>query len=685
MKKYFIMAMICFGINLYAQEDTINQIYQTMRNGELTTAESMAKELIEKNPERPDAYHVLGRIYHAQKRYEESIRTLEKSLSFQRQPTWMIGWSYTFLGFDYKEMGEKEKAVEFLQKAIQLNATRNCVNAAAGALRELGVKIEPEIQQYRLSMEGEKAPTFELTDVYGQTHRLEDYAGLPMVVHIGATWCGGCQQEAEWMERLAETFLPKGVVFMTLCPGENEAAVMDYLKHYRSKGIGLIDFRYEVSRQQFRAPGWPVTMVIGADGTVVYHNIGASRDDGKIREILQEQTMDLDVERVEGKVKPYCKDGVCYLPIERRSGPPGDWDYLPRTAFDGENRLWVTFTSNRDGDNNVYLRCYEKGGKKNDLCVTQTIADDYSSDIAITGNGTIWLTWVSDREGKYDIYCRTYREGDWSKELRISRSEDDAFRPRLAIADSGDVWVTYYKWNRQFNDISRDRDLFARYFDGSNWSKEFEVSPPEPKVEDHTDPAIVIDSENKAWIAWSYDYHPQLFDKPLDTDQPSIFIRRLGSTGPEGDYRLIGTRRQSLHAVDLFPSLALGPKNELWCAWDAFMRNGRSILVSCREPETNMFGPEMRVSQAGELVSTPSICVDGEGTPIVVWSQWDKEKWSIFGSRYENERWGKAVEIIGGQENRRNVQALVDGEKRVWVVCESQAGVNTQLIIRKME
>ncbi|RJP30095.1 MAG: hypothetical protein C4527_10330 [Candidatus Omnitrophota bacterium] len=241
----FIIHFFLVSEYLSAQDDAVNPIYQKMQRGDLDTAEMIAKDLIEKEPNNPHAYHTLGRVHHAQKKYRESISALEKSLTFQNQPTWMIGWSYTFSGFNYRDLGEKEKAVEYLQKAVKLNATRNCVNAAGNALKQMGVEPDPSLEKYRLSLEGQPAPNFDLTDVYGQTHRLVDYKGIPLFVHIGATWCGGCQQEAEWVEQLAETFLPQGVVFITLCPGENEAAVMDYLKHYRSQCVGGV-----------RVPAW---------------------------------------------------------------------------------------------------------------------------------------------------------------------------------------------------------------------------------------------------------------------------------------------------------------------------------------------------------------------------------------------------------------------------------------------
>jgi len=476
------------------------------------------------------------------------------------------------------------------------------------------------------------------------------------------------------------------VVFFKISPGENEAAVLDYMKHYRSRSVGLIDFDYQVM-DAYHAGSWPNTLIIDPEGKVRYHNVMASRHKEEIHRLLDELTRDLKVVRLEGIEEAYCKEGICYIPQRTGITPPGRRDFLPRAAVDSQNRLWVVFTSNRDGDNNIYLRHYEEGKPSKDISVTQSISDDYAPDIAVGPDGTLWIAWVSDRTGKYDIFLKSYQEGQWSEAMAVTHSDDDAFHPRLAVDDKGGVWITYYKWNRQFG-ASRDRDVFARFYKDQSWSEEIEVNPPEPKVEDHTDPDVVIDPKGQVWIAWSYDYHPQLFDKPLDTDQPSIFVQRLVNGQKEGEPLLVGTRGRNLHAIDLFPALAISPDGTVWCAWDASFEDKRVILVSQFQggssPAGSGFGPEIRVSAADEIVSTPSICVDREGNPHVVWSQQAEGRWRFFGSHYQKGSWTEPTPWVEGEGDCRNPTLLVDKQNQLWVVYEHQVGKDTKVMVAKI-
>ena len=82
---------------------------------------------------------------------------------------------------------------------------------------------------------------------------------------------------------------------------------------------------------------------------------------------------------------------------------------------------------------------------------------------------------------------------------------------------------------------SRDRNIFARRYDPVRhaWDAAREISPHAPEVEDHTDPDVVIDPQGKNWVVWSYDYHPQLYKKPVEAEQPTITMGQAYEAGLE--------------------------------------------------------------------------------------------------------------------------------------------------------
>ena len=64
----------------------------------------------------------------------------------------------------------------------------------------------PSIYQYMLNSSslsvGDPAPDFELTTLNGETMRLSQFQGQPVVLSIGASWCPDCRVEAPLIEQL---------------------------------------------------------------------------------------------------------------------------------------------------------------------------------------------------------------------------------------------------------------------------------------------------------------------------------------------------------------------------------------------------------------------------------------------------------------------------------------------------
>jgi len=473
------------------------------------------------------------------------------------------------------------------------------------------------------------------------------------------------------VQLLAKEYEPKGVIFAFVSGGENEAVLMDYLKHYRSESVGLVDFDYKM-QSAYHARGWPQAVIIGPDGYIRLHVPMISRDEPEARRLLDNMCRGLRVAR---------KDGVA----ETRSPcPPGHRDFLPRAAVDDENRLWVVFTSNRDGNNNIYLRCPGAKETQKDIRVTESPADDYSPDIAAGPDGSLWTAWVSNQGKKYDIYMRRFKDGRWSQTVPITQSDDDAFHPRIGVDDKGRVWVTYYKWS-SMGKRSRDRGIFARLYDGRSLSKELEVSPGEPRADDHTDPCIAVDSHGSAWIAWSCDYHPELCQTPEDADAPTIFAQKLAGGRKLSAPLLVGTRGTAVHAVDLLPSIAVGPRGEVWCAWDATGHHkARCILVNQGQPGAMSFGRETHLSDDKELSSTPDICVDKSGTPHAVWRQCMDGHWVLAGSHGPGGRWTGPVAWVSGQGDCRNPMLLTDRKDALWLVYEHQMDKDTEVLVKSI-
>lgn len=72
----------------------------------------------------------------------------------------------------------------------------------------LALRFAPNIYQYSLENSslkvGDIAPDFELTALTGETVRLSQFNGQPVLLTMGATWCPDCRLEAPLLQALHE-------------------------------------------------------------------------------------------------------------------------------------------------------------------------------------------------------------------------------------------------------------------------------------------------------------------------------------------------------------------------------------------------------------------------------------------------------------------------------------------------
>ncbi len=90
-------------------------------------AEKALKTSIEKNPQNASTYDLLGRIEYATKNYEGAIEYLTKYMemvekdSKKRKAAEIVSKSYYTMGSKAKSDGDFNKAVELLQKSVDIN------------------------------------------------------------------------------------------------------------------------------------------------------------------------------------------------------------------------------------------------------------------------------------------------------------------------------------------------------------------------------------------------------------------------------------------------------------------------------------------------------------------------------------------------------------------------------------
>lgn len=155
--------------------------------------------------------------------------------------------------------------------------------AAAAAC---GDGAEREDAEATLSPE---APPFAAVTLEGDSVRLADLRGAPVLLNVWATWCAPCREEIPELQTLHEAFGPRGlrVIGVTV---DSRSAAADVRKFMDEYGM-----TYEVwwdpdqsSVSAFEAMGVPLTVLIGPDGRIRWRHMGAvPPGDPELREAVE--------------------------------------------------------------------------------------------------------------------------------------------------------------------------------------------------------------------------------------------------------------------------------------------------------------------------------------------------------------------------------------------------------------
>ncbi len=88
------------------------------------------------------------------------------------------------------------------------------------------VELPPQTASVPLGRPLELPSDLAMTDFGGTTHRLEDYAGKPLLINLWASWCGPCRTEFEDFEEHRRELKESGVSVLACSVDEDPAAAV---------------------------------------------------------------------------------------------------------------------------------------------------------------------------------------------------------------------------------------------------------------------------------------------------------------------------------------------------------------------------------------------------------------------------------------------------------------------------
>ncbi len=150
-----------------------------------------------------------------------------------------------------------------------------------------------------------------------------------------------------------------------------------------------------------------------------------------------------------------------------------DYDVEPAIAVDKQGRIWVVWkgwrTVDQSVNSNIFARFYD-GSWSSRMTVTSDLQDDCDPVVAADTSGRIWVAWSTNRDGNWDIYSIYYDDGTWSELIPITTDPDDDLAPTMTKDASGKIWIAWHSWR------DGDANIYACYHDGSGWSGPVQVT-----------------------------------------------------------------------------------------------------------------------------------------------------------------------------------------------------------------
>jgi hypothetical protein len=363
-------------------------------------------------------------------------------------------------------------------------------------------------------------------------------------------------------------------------------------------------------------------------------------------------------------------DGIRYsAETLRRSGElekPQVREYSSQLAAASDGRVFLVFTSSRENNSNVWLRVWDGQAWSQDRAVAASSADEYDGTVLATPDNQVWFCWTSNTgSDQYDIFVTSLERLTQSEApIQVTQSYDDAMYGRMAGDPAGRLWITYYKWQKNAQGISRDKEIFVRTLKNGERSREVQISPTDVSFyEDHTDPGIAIVGD-KALVCWSWDYHrPKGYTQ--EPQSPTIFIRAV-----EADLKLGRLFHASGTSIDMVPIVA-AQGSAAWCAWDSLAADGRQpskTLFVRRVDATGCAGAPVAIATGLEHICSPSFAVGPQEQAVLVWCQKKRGgDWELRRSDADAQgQWSKSETLVTAG-NPRYCSAIYNVQGSLWV------------------
>ena len=179
-------------------------------------------------------------------------------------------------------------------------------------------------------------------------------------------------------------------------------------------------------------------------------------------------------------------------------------DASPSICQVANGTVWVVWSSDRTGDWDLYYKTSFDGGWSwsNDTRLTDDPDFDKLPSITQTDDGNVWVVWSSDRFGDDDIFYNVYNGSSWSGDMRLPTSTDLDTDPSVLQTFDHRIWIFWQ--SRAPTATSATDDIYYKYSldDGATWSESIQFTI---DINDDWWTCTAQSSDRTMWVIWSSD------------------------------------------------------------------------------------------------------------------------------------------------------------------------------------
>ena len=197
-------------------------------------------------------------------------------------------------------------------------------------------------------------------------------------------------------------------------------------------------------------------------------------------------------------------------------------DTSPSIFQDMNGSIWVVWASDRTGGFDLYYKTSSDNGLtwSNAVRLTTDPNPDKLPSIAQTSDGKIWVSWSSSRPEDYEIFYKTYNDLSWSNETKLTVDPNIDTDPSILQTLDGTIWVFWSSRSVTPEVVEGElvyyEDLYYKYScdNGVTWSDsiQFTITDIYTVVEDgyiivcYNDDmwsTVMQARDTSIWVAWT--------------------------------------------------------------------------------------------------------------------------------------------------------------------------------------